>query len=35
VQQACSAASDAIANRYFPRLSNTQWVDASWHEELV
>ena len=35
VQQACSAASDAIANRYFPRLSNTQWVDATWHEELV
>jgi uncharacterized alpha-E superfamily protein len=35
VQRACSAASDAIANRYFPRLSTTHWVESAWHEELV
>jgi uncharacterized alpha-E superfamily protein len=35
VQQACSAASDAIAGRYFPRLNATTWVDSAWHEELV
>jgi uncharacterized alpha-E superfamily protein len=35
VQRACSAASDAIANRYFPRLSTVQWLDSAWHEEMV
>jgi uncharacterized alpha-E superfamily protein len=35
VQKACSAASDVIAGRYFPRIATTTWVDSAWHEELV
>ena len=35
VQRACSAASDAISARYFPRISATPWVASAWTEELV
>ena len=27
VQRACSAASDAVAHRYFPRSLTTTWVE--------
>jgi uncharacterized alpha-E superfamily protein len=33
VQKACSVASDAIARRYFPRLTTTHWIDSAFHEE--
>jgi uncharacterized alpha-E superfamily protein len=33
VQKACSVATDAIARRYFPRLTTTHWVDPAFNEE--
>ncbi|MFI7587105.1 alpha-E domain-containing protein [Spongisporangium articulatum] len=35
VQQACSVASDAIANRFFPRTAAMAWHESAWSEELV
>lgn len=35
VQRACTAASEAVARRYFPRPATTWWVEPVWAEEAL